>query len=112
MPNIDIASTSTLVVGLTFALAFAFGAITQRTGFCTMGSVSDALTFGDFTRLRQWLLAIAVAIFGTNALAAFGVIDTADSFYTSARFTPVSYVVGGTLFGFGMVLAGGCGSRS
>lgn len=97
---------------LAFALAFAFGAITQRTNFCTMGGVSDAVTFGDWTRLRQWLLAIAVAIFGTNALAAAGVIDTADSFYTSARFVPVAYVVGGTLFGFGMVLAGGCGSRS
>ncbi len=112
MPNADIASQSTLVVVLAFALAFAFGAITQRTNFCTMGGVSDAVTFGDWTRLRQWLLAIAVAIFGTNALAAAGVIDTADTFYTSARFIPMAYVVGGLLFGFGMVLTGGCGSRS
>ncbi|MBC8119339.1 MAG: YeeE/YedE family protein, partial [Burkholderiaceae bacterium] len=112
MSNTDLATSSTLVVALSFALAFAFGMITQRTSFCTMGGVSDAVTFGDWTRLRQWLLAIAVAILGTSALAATGVIDTADSFYTSARFTPASYVIGGVLFGFGMVLAGGCGSRS
>ncbi len=112
MPNADIAFQSTLVIALAFALAFAFGAITQRTNFCTMGGVSDAVTFGDWTRLRQWLLAIAVAMLGTNLLAAAGVIDTADTFYTSSRFIPVAYMVGGVLFGFGMVLAGGCGSRS
>lgn len=112
MPSTDIAASSTLVVALAFALAFAFGVITQRTSFCTMGGVSDAFTFGDWTRMRQWLLAIAVAILGTAALAVTGVVDTAASFYTSARFIPASYIVGGMLFGFGMVLAGGCGSRS
>ncbi|MEP6608597.1 MAG: YeeE/YedE family protein [Burkholderiaceae bacterium] len=112
MSNADIAVASSWVVALSFVLAFAFGAITQRTGFCTMGGVSDAVTFGDWTRLRQWMLAIAIAILGTNVLAAAGVIDTADSFYTSRRFIPMSYIFGGTLFGFGMVLAGGCGSRS
>jgi hypothetical protein len=34
------------------------------------------------------------------------------SFYTTERFTPVAYAIGGLLFGFGMVLAGGCGARS
>ena len=28
------------------------------------------------------------------------------------RFTPLAYVIGGGLFGFGMVLAGGCGSKA
>jgi len=112
MSESDFAFQSTWVVALAFVLATAFGAISQRTSFCTMGGVADAVSFGDFTRLRQWLLAIAVAVAGTNALAAAGVIDTADTFYTSARFVPVAYAIGGLLFGFGMVLAGGCGSRS
>jgi hypothetical protein len=29
-----------------------------------MGSVADIVSFGDWTRMRQWLLAIAVAILG------------------------------------------------
>ncbi len=111
-PQADLAALATTVVASIFALAFAFGAITQRTNFCTMGSVADIVTFGDWTRMRQWLLAIAVAILGTNLLAATGVIDTADSFYTSPRFMPLAYVIGGLLFGFGMVLTGGCGSKS
>ena len=111
-PQGDLVALATIVVASIFALAFAFGAITQRTDFCTMGSVADIVTFGDWTRMRQWLLAIAIAILGTNILAATGVIDTAKSFYTSPRFTPLAYAIGGLLFGFGMVLTGGCGSKS
>ena len=43
----DLVALSTIVVASVFALAFAFGAITQRTDFCTMGSVADIVTFGD-----------------------------------------------------------------
>ena len=112
MPAADLASLSFFVLTATFVLAIAFGAIVQRTNFCTMGSVADIVNFGDWTRMRQWLLAIAVAIFGTTVLDAAGLIDVRASYYTSERFTPLAYAVGGALFGFGMVLAGGCGSKS
>lgn len=108
----EVASLSTQVVIAAFALGAVFGAVVHRTNFCTMGSVADIVGFGDWTRMRMWALAVAVAIAGTAALAAFGLIDPAASFYTTPRFTPLAYVVGGALFGFGMVLAGGCGSKS
>jgi uncharacterized membrane protein YedE/YeeE len=108
----DLATLGALVLGATFALAFAFGVIVQRTHFCTMGSVADIVSFGDWTRMRQWLLAIAVAVAGTTLLDAAGVIDVRASFYTTPRFTPLAYLAGGLMFGFGMVLAGGCGSKS
>ncbi|MFN3565265.1 MAG: YeeE/YedE family protein [Burkholderiaceae bacterium] len=108
----ELPALAATVVASTFALAFVFGAVAQRTGFCTMGAVADAVNFGDWTRMRQWLLAIAVAVLGTNGLAAAGLIDLTDAFYTTPRFTALAYVVGGLLFGFGMVLTGGCGSRS
>jgi uncharacterized membrane protein YedE/YeeE len=110
--SLDLATLGALVLGATFALAFAFGAIVQRTHFCTMGSVADIVNFGDWTRLRQWLLAMAVALLGTTLLDATGLIDLRSSYYTTPRFTPLAYTVGGLLFGFGMVLAGGCGSKS
>lgn len=77
-----------------------------------MGGIADIVSFGDWTRMRQWMLAMAVAIVGANGLAAAGLIDTEASFYTSPRFTLASYVLGGLIFGLGMVLAGGCGSRT
>ena len=108
----DVASLSTQVVVAAFALGAVFGAIVHRTNFCTMGSVADIVGFGDWTRMRMWALAIVVAVAGTTLLAAAGLIDPAASFYTTRRFTPLAYVLGGLLFGFGMVLAGGCGSKS
>jgi uncharacterized membrane protein YedE/YeeE len=112
MPAADLAALSLAVLTTTFVLAFAFGAIVQRTNFCTMGSVADIVSFRDWTRMRQWLLAVAVAIFGTTMLDVAGLIDVGNSYYTTPRFTPLAYAVGGVLFGFGMVLTGGCGSKS
>jgi uncharacterized membrane protein YedE/YeeE len=108
----DLPALRTVVLASVFVLAFLFGAVAQRIGFCTMGAIADWVSFGDTTRLRQWLFAIGVAILGTQLLAATGAIDTADSIYTSARFTWLAYLLGGLCFGFGMVLAGGCGSRT
>jgi hypothetical protein len=112
MPTADLHATALAVLTASFALAFVFGALVQHTGFCTMGGVADIVGFGDWTRLRQWLLAIAVALAGTTALDLAGAIDVRSSYYTSASFTPLAYVFGGLLFGIGMVLAGGCGSKS
>jgi uncharacterized membrane protein YedE/YeeE len=100
------------VLWATFALTVLFGFVAQRTHFCTMGAVADIANFGDWTRMRQWLLAIGVAIVATSALAATGQIDPAKSLHATPRFPLVGYVVGGLLFGFGMVLAGGCGSKT
>ncbi len=95
-----------------FALAFAFGAIIQRTNFCTMGSVADIVTFGDWTRMRQWLLAIAVAILGTEHSGGDRSYRYRRQLLHLATFHAARVCVGGLLFGFGMVLTGGCGSKS
>jgi uncharacterized membrane protein YedE/YeeE len=62
--------------------------------------------------MRMWLLAIAVAIAGTGVMQSLGWIDTGKSIYTSAQVPWLSHVVGGFLFGFGMTLASGCGSKT
>jgi uncharacterized membrane protein YedE/YeeE len=100
------------VTGLAFALAFVFGAVAQRVSFCTMGAITDIVGFGDWRRMRMWLLAIAIAIVGTALLQALGAIDTAKTIYTSPNVAWLSHLVGGFLFGFGMTLASGCGSKT
>jgi uncharacterized protein len=94
------------------ALGFIFGAIANRTNFCTMGAVSDVVNMGSWGRMRMWLLAIAVAILGTHALQLAGLIDLSGSFYTRPNVTWVSYILGGFLFGVGMTLGSGCGSKT
>ncbi len=95
-----------------FALAFVFGAVANKTNFCTMGAVSDWVNMGDTNRMRMWLLAIGVAIVGANALHLAGVVDLAKSIYPGPNFTWLSYLVGGFLFGVGMTLGSGCGSKT
>ena len=95
-----------------FVLAFIFGAVANRTNFCTMGAVSDVVNMGSWGRMRMWLLAIAVAILGTHALNLAGLIDITRSIYVQPNVRWVSYVLGGFLFGVGMTLGSGCGSKT
>lgn len=100
------------VLWLAFALAFVFGAIAQKTHFCTMGAVADIVNMRDWSRMRMWLLAIGVAILGSAALHSAGLIDLGKSIYRTPNFTWLSYLVGGACFGVGMVLASGCGGKT
>ena len=108
----DVIHLPALVAGLAFLLAAVFGAVGNRVNFCTMGSISDIVIFGDWRRMRMWLLAIAVAIAGAGALQAAGLIDLSKSIYTGAKVSWLSLLVGGFLFGVGMTLASGCGSKT
>ena len=67
---------------------------------------------GSWGRMRMWLLAIAVAVLGANLLSLMGYVDLSQSIYPRPRFIWLAHIIGGTLFGFGMVLASGCGNRT
>jgi len=108
----DVSHLPALITGLAFVLAAIFGAVATRVNFCTMGAISDVVNFGDSRRLRMWLLAVAVAIAGAGALQAAGQVDLSKSLYTGSRVAWLSLVVGGFLFGFGMTLGSGCGSKT
>ncbi|GCL64695.1 YeeE/YedE family protein [Pseudaquabacterium pictum] len=112
MQESDVQALTALVLGSAFGLSVLFGAIAQRTHFCTMGAVADVVNMGDWTRLRMWVLAIAVAVLGFNGMVGAGWIAARDSLYAGPQLPWLSALVGGLLFGFGMVLASGCGSKS
>ena len=112
MSEIDPAALATRVLWAAFALAAVFGAIAQRTHFCTMGAVADVVNMGDWTRARMWALAIATATLGFNAMVGAGWVTASNTIYAAPRLLWLSGIVGGTMFGFGMVLASGCGSKS
>ncbi|MEN9419693.1 MAG: hypothetical protein RI988_3314 [Pseudomonadota bacterium] len=100
------------VLWAAFALAVVFGAIAQRTHFCTMGAVADIVNIGDWARMRMWALAIGVAMVGFNTMVGLGWVEAGKSIYAPARLVWLSNLLGGVLFGFGMVLASGCGSKT
>ncbi|MBI5261767.1 MAG: YeeE/YedE family protein [Bradyrhizobium sp.] len=103
-------STLTILGGVVVGLTF--GAVVQRTNFCTMGAISDLVLMGDGRRFRAWCLAIAVAVIGTQALHFGGIIDVDKSIYLTTNLGWVGAIVGGAIFGLGMTLAGGCGGKT
>jgi uncharacterized membrane protein YedE/YeeE len=103
----------TTIVGLGgFIIGLVFGAVVQRTNFCTMGGISDLVLMGDGRRFRAWLLGIAVAIIGTQALHFAGIINVDKSIYLSANLGWLGAIIGGGMFGFGMTQTGGCANRT
>jgi uncharacterized protein len=108
----DLSSLSQQVLLASFILSFFFGAIAQRTHFCTMGAVSDIVNMSDWQRMRQWALAAGIAMLGFGVLVYTGKIDPTKTLYAGGRIAWLSALVGGFMFGFGMVLASGCGSKT
>ncbi len=108
----ELAALSKEVLGAFFLGGLCLGIISHRTHFCTMGAISDVVHLGDWTRARQWAFAIAVAMLGFAALTDRGLIDSSKTLYASTRLMWLSTLVGGLMFGYGMVIASGCGNKA
>lgn len=107
-------AVSSRIIIAGFSVALMFGAVLGKTGFCTMGAISDWVNMDDTGRLRAWGLASAIALVGATTLEAFGVValDVTRPLYRSSVFSWTDYLLGGLMFGVGMTLAGGCISRN
>ncbi len=103
---------TTIVAIAGFIAGLLFGITANRTNFCTMGAISDAVFIGDYRRMRAWMLSIAVAIIGTQSLHLNGIVDLNSSIYLRSDLGWAGSILGGLLFGFGMTLAGGCGNKT
>lgn len=84
-----------------------FGWALQRGGFCMNTAFRSVIFREDRSVLRAWILVLLINIPGVALLEFFGVI-----YPSRAPLTPWSLVIGGLLFGAGMVWAGGCVSGS
>jgi len=100
------------VAMLSFLVGIVFGAVVNKTNFCTMGAVSDWVNMGNKGRLRAWFLAIGIAVLVTQVMQFKGMIDIDQSIYLTPNFGWLGYLVGGFLFGVGMTLASGCVNRT
>lgn len=108
----QLAALHAQVLALAFLLAVLLGALIQRSHFCIMGAVSDAVLTRDWARARLWALAAAVAMLGFGALAQAGWVRADQTAYGGPRLLWASNLLGGLLFGVGMVLASGCGAKT
>jgi uncharacterized membrane protein YedE/YeeE len=110
----DFASAQSFFLWSTFVIALIMGAVVNKTNFCTMGAVSDWVNIGDTGRMRAWVLAIAVGVLGVMGLEAAGMVNVTNTFppYRQMNFPWLESLLGGLLFGIGMVLGSGCGNKT
>jgi uncharacterized membrane protein YedE/YeeE len=97
------------VSGLLTGLAFGFFA--QRSRFCLRAAVIEFWhgKFGD--KLTVWLLAFGAAVVAVQLLVVTGGLDVSTARQLSARGSISGALVGGLIFGAGMVMTRGCASR-
>ncbi len=88
-----------LFVGILFGFAL------QRGRFCMNSAIRDTILLKDTTLLKSVFAAILVGMIGFALMAMGGLIKISPTpFFWGAN------LVGGIIFGIGMVLAGGCAS--
>ncbi|MDO9289686.1 MAG: YeeE/YedE family protein [Thermodesulfovibrionales bacterium] len=113
MPFGSVVSALTAVI-----LGLTLGFILQKGRFCLNSAFRDIIFIKDLTLFRSYLLCVVVAVIGTNLLEDAGLIMTFDQdagrFVSTTllrqNFVPIANILGGFLFGLGIVLAGGCAS--
>lgn len=98
-----------LVCGLLTGLAFGFFA--QRSRFCLRAAVIEFWhgKFGE--KLAVWLLAFSTAVVAVQLFTVTGVLDVSTARQLSAQGSLSGALIGGLIFGVGMVMTRGCASR-
>src|SRR4051794_23234409 len=105
-------SAANIVVLAGLMIGLVYGAVGLLSGFCMMSSLRGWWAEGDGRLVRTYALAMGVAVAATQLLAAGGFVDIGKSIYLQPSFSVPLMFVGGLLFGYGMVMSNGCGSRA
>jgi uncharacterized membrane protein YedE/YeeE len=110
--NQPVPSGANLVVFAGLAIGLVYGAVGLLSDFCLMSSLRGWWAQGDSRLVRSYALALGVAIAATQLLSARNVVDLGKSIYLQPSFSVPLMFFGGLLFGYGMVMSNGCGSRA
>ena len=95
--------------GVFLLFGVVFGVIFQRSRFCLVRAFREPFMTGDAEHTRAAALALAVSTLGFAILKFVDLKDKGDWVFPGAG---IGALAGGTIFGIGMTLAGGCGAGS
>lgn len=87
------------------------GAVMQDSKFCMTAIVSNFVIMRDYRQMHAYLVALSVALIGTQLLDYTGMINLNASRFLNGNIVWLSTGIGGLCFGFGTILAGGCIGR-
>ena len=88
-----------------------FGAFAQRSRFCLRSAVVEFWNRDGSIKLSVWLFAFSAAVIATQLFVITGLLDIGNARQISATGSLSGALIGGLMFGIGMILARGCSSR-
>lgn len=88
-----------------------FGAAAQHSRFCLRAATIEVADGQLGPRLAIWLVAFSAAVFCVQAATTVGVLDASQSRQIAAAGSLSGAIIGGLMFGSGMIFARGCASR-
>lgn len=97
------------ILGLIIGIVF--GMIAQKKQFCFSGSIKDYILTKSTKRASSVIMAMIVAIISTALASAYFEFDVTESTYYRDNINFISIIIGGCLFGAGMMIADGCANR-
>ena len=111
VPLIDAIGEPATAALIGLVLGGVFGALVLISGFCTRSAVIDLTRRRDGTSLALWLSGFTTAVIGTQSLVTMDALDLSTTRFFENPLSLSGAVIGGAMFGVGMVLARGCSSR-
>lgn len=93
------------------AIGIFFGIFAQRSRFCLRSAVVEFWNRSGCSKLAVWLFAFSAAVIATQFFITQGWLDVSQARQLAAKGSLSGALVGGLLFGVGMILARGCSSR-
>ena len=97
---------------LGFILGTLFGIIAQKNQFCFSGSIKDYILTKSTKRGASVVMAMIIAVIATYFMASFYELDLTETNYHKDNINYFTLILGGAMFGTGMMLADGCSNRS
>jgi len=98
-----------LILGLLTGVLFGFSA--QRSAFCLRAATVEFARGRMGTRVSVWLLTFSTAIFWVQGAQMLGLMRASDARMMAVTGSWSGAIIGGLMFGAGMVLARGCSGR-
>jgi len=88
-----------------------FGAAAQHSRFCLRAATIEVAERGLGPRLSIWIIAFSAGVLAVQGAIAAGVLDVSEARPLAATGSMSGAIIGGLIFGAGMILARGCASR-
>lgn len=88
-----------------------FGASAQHSRFCLRAATVELTEGGIGPRISIWFIAFSAGVFFVQLSITLGLLDVSEARQLAATGSMSGAIIGGLMFGAGMILARGCASR-